>query len=106
MTKDDLALQRLGYDQADEQLMEDIKDDFDRMCLIMRTSKEIDDMFGNHGKYITGFYLRKYESISTDDIEPINPLTRRQRNTHKIDMCYYYINTELDLLQKKHSKLQ
>ena len=81
--------------------MDDIKDDFDRMTRIMRTNEEIDDMFNNHGEnYVNGFYLRKYELISTDIIEPINPLTRRQRNTQKIDMCYYYINTELDLSQK------
>ena len=89
MTKDDLALQRLGYDLADEQLMEDIKDDFDRMSRIMRTNKEIDDMFDNHVEnYLIGFYLRTYELSPADDFEQIEPLTRRQRNTQKIDMCY------------------
>ena len=101
LTNDHEALQRLGYDIADEQLMDDIKYEFDRMTRIMRTNGEIDDMFDNHGEsYVNGFYLQKYELISTDIIEPINPLTRRQRNTQKIDMCYYYINTELDLSQK------
>ena len=59
-TKDDLALQWLGYELADEHIMEDIKDDFDRLSRSMRTKREIDDMFDNHGEnYIPGFYLRK-----------------------------------------------
>ena len=54
------------------------------MTRIMMTNEEIDDMFDNPGEnYINGFYLRKYELKSTDIIEPINPLTRRQRNTQK-----------------------
>jgi len=43
--------------------------------------------------------LRKYEILSTDDIEPINPITRRQRNTQKLNVNYFYINTVLDLSQ-------
>ena len=82
-------MQRLGYDLADEQLMEDIKDDFDRMSRIMRTNKEIDDMFDNHVEnYLIGFYLRTYELSPADDFEQIEPLTRRQRNTQKIDLYY------------------
>ena len=50
LTNDHEALQRLGYDITDEQLMDDIKDDFDRMTRIMRTNEEIDDMFNNHGE--------------------------------------------------------
>ena len=38
LTKDDLALQRLGSDFAVEQLMDDIKDDFDRMSRIVRNN--------------------------------------------------------------------
>ena len=53
------------------------------MTRIMRTNEEIDDMFKNHGEnYINGFYLRRYELISVDIIEPINPLTR-DRGTRK-----------------------
>ena len=84
LTKDDLALQRLGSDFAVEQLMDDIKDDFDRMSRIVRNNTKIDGMFDNHGEnYIIGFYVRTYELISTDDIEPFNPLTRRMRNTQQ-----------------------
>ena len=55
---------------------------FDRMKIVMRTNEEIDDMFRNHGDdYITGFYLRTYELISTYAIEPIDPVTSRTRNT-------------------------
>ena len=93
LTKDHEALRRLGYDIADEQLMEDIKDDFDRMSRIMRTNKEIDDMFDNHVEnYLIGFYLRTYELSSTDDIEPIEPLTRRMRNTQNryVLLLYQY----------------
>ena len=83
------SIAKARYDLADEQLMEDIKDDFDRMSRIMRTNKEIDDTFDNHGEnYITVFYLRTYEFSSTDDIEPIEPLTRRMRNAQKMNMCF------------------
>ena len=39
LTKDDLALQRLGYDLADEQIVKDIKDDSDPMSRNMRTTE-------------------------------------------------------------------
>jgi len=75
--------------------MDDIKDDFIRMMHIMGTNEDIQDMYDNHGEnYVTGVYFKRYELVTTYDIEPINYLTRQQRNTHTIDMCYYYINTE------------
>ncbi|MFM7980404.1 MAG: hypothetical protein ACKPKO_13910 [Candidatus Fonsibacter sp.] len=82
--------------------MVDIKDDFRIMMDIMGTNEDIQDMYDNHCEnYITVVYLKRYELVTTYDIEPINPLTRRQRNTQQIDMCYYYyINTELDLSRK------
>ena len=101
LTIDRKALQLLGYNLTDENVLDDIKLDFDRMKDVMRTNEEIDDMFRNHGDdYITGFYLRKYELISTDAIEPIDLVTsRKKEHANNIYMCYYYINTELDLSQ-------
>ena len=79
------------------------------MADIMKTNEDVKQLYDAYGgSYITGFYLRTYEFISTDDIEPTDPVTNRKRNTKtkKLDMCYYYyINTELDLSQR-HSKIQ
>jgi hypothetical protein len=67
----------------------------------MKTNEDAKQLCDSHGdSYKTGFYLRKYEFLSTDDIEPTDPVTSRKRNTQKLDMCYYYISTELDLSQK------
>jgi hypothetical protein len=101
LTTDRAALQMLGYDLTDENIMQDIDDDFDRMTNIMKTNQDIQEMYSTYGdNYITGYYLRKYEFLSTDDIEPTDPVTSRKRNTQKkLYMCYYYISTELDLSQ-------
>ena len=50
LQKKDLALQMLGQDLDDENLMKFIRDEFDRMSDIRRTDQEIDDMFVNHGE--------------------------------------------------------
>ena len=71
------------------------------MVEIMNTNEDVNKLYETYGdSYITGFYVRKYEFLSTDDIEPTDPVTSRKRNTQKLDMCYYYISTELDLSQK------
>ena len=73
----------------------------------MTTNEDVKTLFDTYGdNYVRGVYLRKYEFLSTDGIEPTDPVTSRKRNTQKLDMCYYYyISTELDLSQK-HSKTQ
>ncbi|MFM7978366.1 MAG: hypothetical protein ACKPKO_03540 [Candidatus Fonsibacter sp.] len=58
----------------------------------MRTNEDIQDMYDNHGEnYITVFFLKRYELVTTYDIEPINPLTIRQRNTqtHRYALLFY-----------------
>ena len=76
------------------------------MARIMKTNEEIDGMFDSHGEnYITGFYLRKYELISVDIIEPIEPLTRRQRNTQKIYVLLLY-QYRIESVTTEHSKIQ
>ena len=47
LTTDKQALQRLGYDIADEQLMVEIKDDFDHTQDLMKTN-ENKGTFDNH----------------------------------------------------------
>lgn len=106
LSNDKRAMEQAGYNVTDEEVWEEIKTDFDRMKDIMKTNEDFKKLCESHGdSYITGFYLRKYELLVTDDIEPTDPVTSRKRNTQKLDMCYYYISTELDL-SKIHSKVQ
>ena len=94
-------MEQAGYNVTDEEVWEEIKSDFEYMGDIMKTNEDVKQLYETYGdSYITGFYLRKYEFLSTDDIEPTDPVTSRKRNTQKLDMCYYYISTELDLSQK------
>ena len=82
LSVDKRAMELAGYDVTNENEWREIDSDFKFMVEIMNTNEDVKKLYETYGdSYITGFYLRKYEFLSTVDIEPTDLVTSRKRNT-------------------------